>query len=471
MRTHLISVLGNRLYQPTYYGAKLKKEEFFQCTLAKKFEKELKNNGRITVLLTTEAKEMNWQNRKFSGNEAGRSFGDGYVIREGDIHEGLESKLKKIVGDDAVHCITLSDCSDHNLMLKEISDKIIRIIEDGDEVIFDITNGFRSIPLIAVSALRYAKTIKRCKLKGIYYGAFDAIQDGVVPIIDTSLYNDIIDWSFAAEQLKEYGNAIPMKDTYEDLHCYSDNYDYGTSLGKVIKATYILTEAIKTSRLSDDTEGIEANIRDAYWYYRKCYNDWSNDGFDYADIPLKEMLKCANRKFRVLYNKKGYELGLVVARLQMEFKMVNQTYVCLHETMKMYIRDILLKKFENYDNLSELMFMVKKKGEYEEKKRAGEDMYYSDWQYFTEIDRDSQEYYSKLKEDRKILAKKVFLKINSDLAFAKKQVSSKRNNLSHCGILEGDNKEIDVTEFQKSLDKLYGIVCNAINDDINGSLG
>lgn len=39
---------------------------------------------------------------------------------------------------------------------------------EGDEIIFDITHSFRSIPMLAITIMNYAKVLKNCKLKEVY---------------------------------------------------------------------------------------------------------------------------------------------------------------------------------------------------------------------------------------------------------------------------------------------------------------
>ncbi|GEM_PF-2396641 len=57
------------------------------------------------------------------------------------------------------------------------------ILGENDEIIFDITHGFRSIPFLAFSVLRFYEKLKNIKIKSVIYGAFDARTDDEPPSV------------------------------------------------------------------------------------------------------------------------------------------------------------------------------------------------------------------------------------------------------------------------------------------------
>ena len=60
--------------------------------------------------------------------------------------------------------------------------KILENIEDGDEIIFDITHGFRSIPMQALT-----------------------------------VYNDILEWTNAVDSFIKYGKGDAIYELFEDI--------------------------------------------------------------------------------------------------------------------------------------------------------------------------------------------------------------------------------------------------------------
>jgi CRISPR-associated Csx2 family protein len=100
----------------------------------------------------------------------------------------------------------------------DIFDKISGCLDDGDEVVFDITHAFRSIPLLAIVVLNYVKVLKRVKLRGIYYGAFEAlgpipvvktmpVEERRVRILDLTSLDRLMDWTAATDRFLASGDA------------------------------------------------------------------------------------------------------------------------------------------------------------------------------------------------------------------------------------------------------------------------
>jgi CRISPR-associated DxTHG motif protein len=53
--------------------------------------------------------------------------------------------------------------------------------EPGDEVYFDITHGFRSLPIIALLALAFFSRARKFAVGGVYYGAFESLLNRPLP--------------------------------------------------------------------------------------------------------------------------------------------------------------------------------------------------------------------------------------------------------------------------------------------------
>lgn len=96
--------------------------------------------------------------------------------------------------------------------LLEIFLKVYDQLEKGDEVFFDITHGFRSLPMLIMVFLNYAKFLKSVSVKAIYYGAFDAKEvlenQNWAPVWDLTYFSTIQDWTNAANQFLKTGNGL-----------------------------------------------------------------------------------------------------------------------------------------------------------------------------------------------------------------------------------------------------------------------
>lgn len=102
--------------------------------------------------------------------------------------------------------------------LWEIFDIVFQNLHDGDDIIFDITHAFRSLPMLALIILNYARFIKQCTLTGIYYGAFESlgpshkvkelpIEERQAPIFDLTPFASLLDWTVGIDRFVNTGDA------------------------------------------------------------------------------------------------------------------------------------------------------------------------------------------------------------------------------------------------------------------------
>jgi CRISPR-associated Csx2 family protein len=198
MSKKLFTFLGTNDYKPTVYYFNEEsigeekygdlKTQYVQLTLCK----ELGYDTELIVCLTQEAIDKNWM--PTNGKQ------------------GLKELLSKVGINSKVVEILKGENSDE---LWQNFDIIFNEFEEDDEVYVDITYSLRSIPVIFMSLLNYAYTVKKINIKGIYYGAFDAgkpIKLGsedskLVPIFDLTFFNIIQNWSKGAEEFLTTGNS------------------------------------------------------------------------------------------------------------------------------------------------------------------------------------------------------------------------------------------------------------------------
>ena len=84
---------------------------------------------------------------------------------------------------------------------------IAGVIEDDDTIIFDITNAFRSLPVLALLAAAFVRVVRNATVERIVYGAFEAQQDGITPIFDLTPFVDLFAWTTATDAFIKYGRA------------------------------------------------------------------------------------------------------------------------------------------------------------------------------------------------------------------------------------------------------------------------
>jgi len=125
----------------------------------------------------------------------------------------LRERIPGIVGADIPDGKTEAD-------LWRIFSKMAENLDERDEVIFDITHGFRSIPMLALLAASFLRTAKKVELKAILYGAHDARDEqGRVPVFDLTPFVSLLDWITATNQFIRNGEGAELAGL---LKVYSD---------------------------------------------------------------------------------------------------------------------------------------------------------------------------------------------------------------------------------------------------------
>jgi CRISPR-associated Csx2 family protein len=186
----IISFLGFNNYTETTYihpsdESKQSKTSFFQEALVEFYQPET-----LYVLLTEtvatkipkNATESNWI--------------------------ALQKRLAHQVNLEPVFNIPESNSPDDGWI---IFDKITGCLNQDDRVIFDLTHSFRSIPIVALLAISYLRTVKQVQIEGVLYGAFDPnAKDQPTPTYDLLPMLSLLDWISAADRFTDTGDGKPL---------------------------------------------------------------------------------------------------------------------------------------------------------------------------------------------------------------------------------------------------------------------
>lgn len=293
----------------------------------------------LRFFLTEEAKKKNWE----SGSKT---------------EIGLEEELNTVfAGSDLLSQIDVKDIPDgeNEGQLRWIFKCLSDCIQPEDEIIFDITHSFRSLPMLAIVALNYAKTMKGCKLQGIYYGAYEAgdkDEEGnvtVAPIFDLTEYSRILEWTHAAETVREYGNPQDlyglvrhddtmarrsgdsvtlyikkMNDLYLDLLSCRGGVPKESPKERSILSDYKLTEDLKESAL----QRLETSEKTE-----------KGQEIPSHDFLIREILGAADSAYSS-FNENlsdNYQVGLCAVKWYLDHSMVQQGLTAMEETVKTYL--------------------------------------------------------------------------------------------------------------------------------------
>ena len=123
------------------------------------------NSGdKCIILLTKSAKDSNWVDK---GSFRGKTH----------EYDGLHTELHRL--NLPIEICPLEGIPDGNneVEVLEIFSKLFNELRDHDELYFDVTHGFRSLPMLAIVLGNYTKFLKDATVKSITYGNWEARQE------------------------------------------------------------------------------------------------------------------------------------------------------------------------------------------------------------------------------------------------------------------------------------------------------
>lgn len=210
----LVTFLGTNDYLPCNYAMvgstrPVKAVRFVQEALAELLCQSWTRKDRILVFLTEEAAAKNWH--------------DGGQQRRGENpSEGLSSRLSALRKAKRIRCSVQpvfqvpTGFTPEEIWL--IFGQLLQCLQAGDVVTFDITHSFRSIPILAMSFLAYARLTRKIRLERIVYGAFEVLgspvqvremrlEDRNAPIVDVTEVISLLDWTENVTAFLRSGDA------------------------------------------------------------------------------------------------------------------------------------------------------------------------------------------------------------------------------------------------------------------------
>lgn len=198
-----LSFLGLNKYEKTRYYLNEEKTIYFDTPFVQeailKYLIEKEGYNVIPKIFITKEAYINWL--------------------ENENNKGLNKCLIDINSNFTSADIEISSGKSEKELL-DIFLKVFDELNEEDEIFFDITHGFRSLPMLAMVLLNYARFLKNIKIQGIYYGAFDASQiiAGVKwsPVWNLTYFSKIQSWASAANQFLQTGNGLTLSELIED---------------------------------------------------------------------------------------------------------------------------------------------------------------------------------------------------------------------------------------------------------------
>lgn len=228
MSTHLFAFLGTGNYESMVYtlnGNRSKQTRYIQRALLDLLPHEVGAITKVTLFMT-----------------------EGANAKHG---EGVRAELAETGVATGEVAVPDGTCVDE---IWDIFERIYNEIEEESTILFDITHSFRSLPMLSLVTLFFARTMKRIEPR-VYYGAYEAREDAVAPVFDLTEFFTIVEWSNAIEDFIRFGrfadiHAIIADDTKDALRESKGKDVFARAMSTIARAANGLSDAIRTCRSS-----------------------------------------------------------------------------------------------------------------------------------------------------------------------------------------------------------------------------
>lgn len=318
-----LSLLGNSTYEECYYEVDEKRPEtpavFIQEALLAHVCRDWTAKDRILIACTAEAEEKNWN--------------DG-----GNVPQGLESRIKQL-GLKANYEKIRIPVGRNETQIMKIFMILMEALQEGDRLYLDITHGFRSLALLQIVVVNYAKVLKNIEVERIFYGAFEAherpqtvkgmpLEKPVAPVFDLTPYDALLDWARAVDIFQKVGRPQEItrlvRRNLRPIFHQRKNSDERATADKLSNFSgrlnaLCLNLAAARGQEIEQTTGLDAEI-----------NAVENQQLI---PPLQPLLEIVRRKLQ-RFNTADPEIkGFEAAAWCLEHELIPQAYVLLRETV------------------------------------------------------------------------------------------------------------------------------------------
>lgn len=251
-RKVFMSVLGTGFYNEcTYSGVKNTTTRFVQRAALEEIDaKSWGKDDTVYIFVTERSRKDNWQRvsskRYNNRTEQDEEYGDLY-------HSIIELGLTCPVKD-----VDIKNGNDET-EIWDIFETVYGLIEPGDELYLDLTHGFRSLPMLLLVLVNYAKFLRNVKVAYLSYGNFEAAKDGVAPIINLLPFTYLQDWTTAASSFEETGRVEVLNQAIKKSAEGISDKKHKTHLSSLMNKLKAFQQQMETCRGREINEGKAAD--------------------------------------------------------------------------------------------------------------------------------------------------------------------------------------------------------------------
>lgn len=297
-RKVFISFLGTTDYFPSMYyrGKKFCSdvEKYVQIAALQYVQRQAvwTKEDIAYILLTKSAEERNWHD-------------NGHLDRDGNVKEnaGLESCLKKCGFPFQYHPVTNIPEGKNEKEIWQIFKTIHDLIKDNDELYFDITHGYRYLPMLVVVLGNYSKFLEKAKVMHILYGNYEGrdrdengnfITPARSPIVDLQSFSTLQDWTYAVADFINNGNADRMSALTYDVSAplIKKGHERADALNRLVLSIKDFAKDMETCRGQNIVSGVHTTaLNDNLRNLQSLLQNDNEASVDELLIPVFEKIR------------------------------------------------------------------------------------------------------------------------------------------------------------------------------------
>ncbi|MHB9922814.1 TIGR02221 family CRISPR-associated protein [Clostridium botulinum] len=435
MARKFLSVLGTGNYKKCFYGFESNYETMYvQEALIKKYCSNWNEKDEIIIFLTKEARKKHWNNE---------------TIKE----QRLGEILKESCGSIKIKDIDIPVGKDEE-EIWDVFHIILENINEKDEIVFDITNGFRSIPMLVMVILNYAKALKNISLQGIYYGAYEARieKDGqtIAPVFDLTPFDSLLEWSEAVSLFLKYGNSEKIRELSTDKELIGRVKNRDSAAIKIknfVEKLNDFTNNIYTCRgkmIISEKCSCKKSIAKSYEMLKENFESILEENNDLIK-PLEPLFSKIDDRISEFSSEDNLKTGMSVIKWSIDNNLIQQGYTALDETIKTYLcKRYGLDDSNNYDREKIINCALNIK------KESKKDEYKNSYENFKELITQIAISWNIEKDKEKII--QIAYEIDNELISLIDRIRDKRNDINHFGF---NNSVSDYETMKNELSKCY----------------
>ncbi|MBF0412088.1 MAG: TIGR02221 family CRISPR-associated protein [Desulfamplus sp.] len=340
MAKAFISFLGTGDYTKCRYAFNQEVGDvvkYVQEDVISRFCKDWSTEDEIRIFTTDDAKKLNWDDN--GHNERGSE-------EKRKINQGLGKCLEnmRLTASVKRYGIPVGNSEDE---IWQIFQRIYDSLKENDEIIFDITHSFRSIPMLFMVLVGYARLTKNISVKAIYYGAFEILgrpsdveknipeDERIAPVFDLTSFEKLIEWTEATHSFVKNGSASELASLANtDIglvmkkSCGKEEKNAAQDIGSIVRDINNISQNIMLNR--------GAELINKCDYARLKENIKNIENSDIFIKPLAPLMKVIEKKIEG-FVKDDVKSGFKAVEWCVEHGLYQQAITMFQENMVTFI--------------------------------------------------------------------------------------------------------------------------------------